>query len=146
MARSTRRQYDYTFRLHPRKLPVQVWVGHESRFGLDFPHVWTGKAKAHVWYPPACLPVDVTAVAHEGVHLAAWGLETLAHCELGALIPKVDMCWDYGRKAIREEAMARMVDRFVANFYHQARLNGLRVAMPKVKSLPQVVDDPAFYQ
>ena len=85
-------KYDYEYRLHPDLLVVQVWVGHDSEFKLPFPHVWTGEYEAEVWYPPGCLPVDHTAVAHEGVHLAKWGMDTVPYSMLRRLVPKVDMC------------------------------------------------------
>ncbi len=139
-------KYRYTLRLHPRLLPVKVSVGYKKNaFKLDYPHLWTGSDRAEVWYPFGCLPVDVTAVAHEGVHLAAWGLEVLPYASLGALIPKTDMCWGYGKKAVKEEAMARMVDRHVANFYHQAKIHGLEIVMPKITSKIHTVDDENYY-
>ena len=138
-------RYSYTFKLHPRQLPVKVWVGYRSEFKLDFPHLWTGEDRAVVWYPPGCMPVDCTAIAHEGVHLAVWGLETLPYAALRELIPVRDMCWGKGRASVKEEAMARMVDRHVANFYHRAKTRGLEIVGPKTTMRPRVVDDPGFY-
>ena len=138
-------KYDYEYRLHPDVLVVQVWVGHDSEFKLPFPHVWTGEYEAEVWYPPGCLPVDHTAVAHEGVHLAKWGMDAVPYSMLRRLVPKVDMCWEYGKAAVQEEALARMVDRHVANFYYRAKLNGMEIVMPKITELPRTIDDDAYY-
>lgn len=138
-------EYEYVFRLHPRLLPVTVYVGTDSEFGLPYPHLWTGKDQAEVWYPPDSIPVEVTSIPHEGVHLAAWGLEVLPHASLRAMIPRNDMCWGYGKKAVREEAMARMVDRHVANFYYHANRHGLDIIMPKTTNKIHIVDDADYY-
>ncbi|MFT4178378.1 MAG: hypothetical protein QM612_02790 [Thermomonas sp.] len=137
-------QYTYTFNLHPNRLPVTVFVGIDSEWKLPYPHLWTGSDRAEVWYPQGCFPVDHSAVSHEGVHLATWGLGVLPHDSFRQLIPANDMCWR-SKRATREEAMARMVDRHVDNFYAQAQRHGLQVVGPKVTELLRTVDMEGFY-
>ena len=122
--------YSYKFKLHPKRLVVAVHVGLQSEFNLDFPHLWTGDDEAEVWFPRQ--PISHSDVAHEGVHLTTWGVETLTPEEWDALVPSKGMARKKGRAAMREEAQARMMDRYIDSFYQHARHNGLLMLDPKV--------------
>lgn len=124
--------YQYDFTLHPQWLKVTVYVGLDSEFKLAFPHLWTGADQAELWFPPGSLPPTHSDIAHEGVHLVTWGVESLSPSEYDALVPRRDMARTKGRGAVREEAMARMMDRYIDTFYRQADEHGLVVVGPKV--------------
>jgi hypothetical protein len=120
--------YSYKFMLHPTRLAVAIYVGISSEYHAKFPHVFANPREdtAEVYFPT--LPINHADIAHEGVHLTAWGIERTVEMDWHVLIPKLDISRKRGYYAMREEAQARMMDRYIDTFYYHAGENGLVIA------------------
>jgi len=119
-----RNPYSYKQFLLPKKrLPIQVYVGTPPADGFPHPFVQGRGDWAEVRFPS--LSISHADVAHEGVHLIMWAIKQATEVEMRQLIPDGPIYRRQSRKAVKEEAMARLMDRYINRFYLNAELNGL---------------------
>lgn len=97
-----------------------------SRFKLPFPHVVTRGNRIRAHFPAGRW--DLVSVAHEGIHIGHWVVHDMLKGRVRALRPFVaasDMAWKHGHAKVREEAVARISDRWLQCFLRRAQAAGL---------------------
>ena len=116
--------YSYKQFLLPRKrLPIHVFVGIPDADGYPHPYMHHRFDYAEVRFPT--LSVSHADVAHEGVHLVLWAIKQATQSDIRWLIPGRPEYQRQSKASAKEEATARLMDRYINRFYLKAELHGL---------------------
>ena len=111
------------FLLPSKRLPITVYVGIPDAAGYPHPYVHHRLDSADVRFPT--LSVSHADVAHEGVHLVMWAIKHASESDIRRLIPGRSEYQRQSKADAKEEATARLMDRYINRFYLKAELHGL---------------------
>lgn len=119
--------FSYEITLHKRPvIRAHAHFNKDSSLKLGYPHVVIRANQMHAYFPNGAW--SVVSVAHEGIHVAHW----VVHRRLGGdpekmtpFVGPADVAWERGGERVLEEAVAKISDRWLTQFFNNAAANDL---------------------